>query len=58
MKRIFFVCGFVALFLTTPVWAGGDAAAGKLLATCWLSRQDGNSAIPSFPKLAGLGENI
>jgi cytochrome c553 len=58
MKRIFFVYGLVALFLTTPVWAGGDAAAGKLkTASCaGCHSQDGNSAIPSFPKLAGLGE--
>ena len=58
MKRIFFVCGLIALFLTTPVWAGGDAAAGKLkTASCaGCHGQDGNSAIASFPKLAGLGE--
>jgi cytochrome c553 len=58
MKRIFFVYGFIALFLNTPVWAGGDAAAGKLkTASCaGCHGQDGNSAIASFPKLAGLGE--
>ena len=58
MKRIFFVYGLIALFLTTPVWAGGDAAVGKLkTASCaGCHGQDGNSAIASFPKLAGLGE--
>jgi cytochrome c553 len=58
MKRIFFVYGLIALFLNTPVWAGGDAAAGKLkTASCaGCHGQDGNSAIASFPKLAGLGE--
>ena len=58
MKRIFFVCGLIALFLTTPVWAGGDAAAGKLkTASCaGCHAEDGNSAIASFPKIAGLGE--
>jgi cytochrome c553 len=58
MKRIFFVYGLIAMFLTTPAWAGGDAAAGKLkTASCaGCHGQDGNSAIASFPKLAGLGE--
>jgi cytochrome c553 len=58
MKRIFFVYGLIALFLTTPVWASGDAAAGKLkTASCaGCHGQEGNSAIASFPKLAGLGE--
>ena len=58
MKRIFFVYGLIAMFLTTPAWAGGDAAAGKLkTASCaGCHGQDGNSAIVSFPKLAGLGE--
>ena len=58
MKRIFFVYGLIALFLNTPVWAGGDAAAGKLkTASCaGCHAEDGNSAIASFPKIAGLGE--
>jgi len=58
MKRIFFVYGLIALCVTAPVWAGGDAAAGKLkTASCaGCHGQDGNSAIASFPKLAGLGE--
>ena len=58
MKRIFFIYGLIAMFLTTPAWAGGDAAAGKLkTASCaGCHGQDGNSAIASFPKLAGLGE--
>lgn len=58
MKRIFFVYGLIALFLNTPVWAGGDVAAGKLkTASCaGCHAEDGNSAIASFPKIAGLGE--
>jgi cytochrome c553 len=58
MKKIFFIYGFVALFLTTAVWAGGDADAGKQkTASCaGCHGQDGNSMIPSFPKLSGLGE--
>ena len=58
MKRIFFVYGLIALFLNTPVWAGGDAAAGKLkTASCaGCHAEDGNSAIASFPKISGLGE--
>jgi cytochrome c553 len=58
MKRIFFVYGLLSMFLTAPVWAAGDAEAGKLkTASCaGCHGQDGNSAIPSFPKLAGLGE--
>ena len=58
MKRIFFVYGLIALFFSAPVWAGGDAAAGKLkTASCaGCHGQDGNSAIASFPKIAGLGE--
>jgi cytochrome c553 len=58
MKRIFFVYGFIALFLTTAVWADGDADAGKQkTASCaGCHGQDGNSMIPAFPKLSGLGE--
>lgn len=58
MKRIFFVYGFIALFLTTAVWAEGDADAGKQkTASCaGCHGQDGNSMIPAFPKLSGLGE--
>ena len=58
MKRIFFVYGLLSMFLIAPVWAAGDAQAGKLkTASCaGCHGQDGNSAIPSFPKLAGLGE--
>lgn len=58
MKIIFFIYGLTAIFLTTPAWAGGDAGAGKLkTASCaGCHGQDGNSAIASFPKLAGLGE--
>ena len=58
MKRIFFVYGLLSMFLIAPVWAAGDVQAGKLkTASCaGCHGQDGNSAIPSFPKLAGLGE--
>jgi cytochrome c553 len=58
MKRIFFVYGFIALFLTSAVWADGDADAGKQkTASCaGCHGQDGNSMIPAFPKLSGLGE--
>ena len=58
MKRIFFVYGLIAMFITMPSLASGDAAAGKLkTASCaGCHGQDGNSAIASFPKLAGLGE--
>ena len=58
MMRIFFVYGVIALFLTTTVWADGDADAGKQkTASCaGCHGQDGNSMIPAFPKLSGLGE--
>lgn len=58
MKRIFFVFGLIALFLTTPVLAAGDAAAGKLktVSCAGCHGEDGNSAIAAFPKLSGLGE--
>ena len=47
-----------AVCLATPVWSAGDAAAGKQkAATCAACHGvDGNSAAPTFPKLAGLGE--
>ena len=32
MKRIFFIYGLLALFLTAPAWAGGDAAADVVFA--------------------------
>jgi len=58
MKRIFFVYGLISLFLTTSAWAGGDAQAGesKTASCVGCHGPDGNSAIASFPKLAGIGE--
>ena len=58
MKRIFFIYGLLAVFFAAPVWAEGDAAAGKpKTASCVACHgEDGNSAIPAFPTLAGLGE--
>lgn len=59
MKRniLSIVCLFSILFVSN-VLAAGDAAAGKskvmICAGCHGS--DGNSMVPSFPKLAGLGE--
>ena len=53
--------GFIAALacLAMPVWAAGDAAAGKeKSATCVACHgADGNSPAPTFPKLADLGEN-
>ncbi|RMF16211.1 MAG: cytochrome c4 [Gammaproteobacteria bacterium] len=48
----------VALSLVSVAWAGGDAAAGQAkAAVCGgCHGMDGNSAVPNFPKLAGLGE--
>lgn len=49
---------FAAQAATAAVAPRGDASAGKekavICAAC--HGQDGNSAVPSFPKLAGLGE--
>lgn len=45
--------------LVQSAYAGGDAAKGeKLVAICAACHgADGNSPLPTFPKLAGLGEN-
>lgn len=59
MKKSFLsiLCILVSL-VTTQVLASGDAAAGKVkVAMCaGCHGADGNSMVPSFPKLAGLGE--
>ncbi len=58
MKRIFFAYSLLAVFFAAPVWAEGDAVAGKpKTASCVACHgKDGNSAIAAFPTLAGLGE--
>ena len=59
MKRSFLniIC-LLAVFSANQALAAGDAAAGEskvgMCAACHGS--DGNSMVPSFPKLAGLGE--
>jgi cytochrome c553 len=59
MKRIA-LTGLIAAAacLAMPAWAVGDAAAGQQKSvTCAACHgPDGNSAAPTFPKLAGLGE--
>jgi len=59
MKKSFLsiLCILVSL-VTTQVSAAGDAAAGKTKAAICAGCHgaDGNSMVPSFPKLAGLGE--
>ncbi len=46
---------FAAMAIASPVWAGGDAAAGKAKsASCAACHgADGNSAAATFPKIAG-----
>tara|TARA_B100000963_G_scaffold259510_1_gene227739 strand:+ start:161 stop:778 length:618 start_codon:yes stop_codon:yes gene_type:complete len=53
--RIFILCLFINV---QSSWAGGDAAIGKLkVESCQACHgADGNSVIPSNPKLAGQGE--
>jgi cytochrome c553 len=48
----------VSVLSVTQCWAVGDIAAGETkTATCVACHgKTGNSAVPSFPKLAGLGE--
>lgn len=55
--RILLTTAFFAL-TASAVWAGGDVAAGKkLVASCGACHgADGNSVLPSNPKLAGQGE--
>ena len=49
----------LALSLATTAWAGGNAEAAKEKAKeCAACHgADGNSAVPSFPKLAGQNED-
>jgi cytochrome c553 len=62
MKKLFLVCGLLLGAAGTAFAASttpkGDPAAGKAkAATCAACHgQNGNSMVPSFPKLAGLGE--
>jgi cytochrome c553 len=58
-KTISLVTLAVALAASTSVLAGGNADAGKAKsATCaGCHGADGNSAVPSFPKLAGQHED-
>ena len=62
MKKVLLACGLILgcsnLVLAADAGPKGDAAAGKdKAATCVACHgADGNSAAPSFPKLAGQGE--
>ena len=62
MKKVAILLGLLMGWAQTGVTAGagpkGDAAAGEAkVATCSACHgADGNSAAPTFPKLAGLGE--
>lgn len=49
----------VSVAMSSAVWAGGDAAAGKeKSAACAACHgPDGNSVAPDFPKLAGQNED-
>lgn len=57
MRRIV-LAGAILLGMSSWVFAAGDAAAGKTkAAACGACHgADGNSAAPTFPKLAGQGE--
>jgi cytochrome c553 len=59
MKKVIILCGLlIGSLQTVYAVAAGDAAAGKdLVVACSACHgADGNSAVPAFPKLAGLGE--
>ena len=62
MKKLLLACGLAASAVQFAYAANtmpeGDVAAGEAqAATCAACHgQDGNSMVPSFPKLAGLGE--
>ena len=49
---------FLTVLMTGNVYAAGDAAAGKTkaMACGGCHGMDGNSTVPTFPKLAGQGE--
>lgn len=59
MKRLLFVTGLLMLCAATSAFAGGDAKAGKeKAATCQACHgMDGNSIVPTYPKLAGQYES-
>ncbi len=56
--RLFYAFIFCFVVIVQSAWAGGDAAQGKLkVDSCQACHgADGNSLIPSNPKLAGQGE--
>lgn len=58
MKKIIVLSLFVLSSVSGAVLAAGDAAAGKdkALACGGCHGMDGNSMVPTFPKLAGQGE--
>ena len=55
MKKTLFILAAVALGASLPVQAKGNYEAGKAKSTTCAAchGEDGNSAVPSFPKLAG-----
>jgi cytochrome c553 len=55
MKKTLFILATAALGFSLPVHASGNAEAGKAKSTTCAACHgaDGNSAVPSFPKLAG-----
>ena len=55
MKKTLFVLATAALICSLPVHAAGNAEAGKAKSTTCAACHgvDGNSTVPSFPKLAG-----
>jgi cytochrome c553 len=55
MKKTMFILAAVSLGFALPVYAKGDAEAGKAKSTTCAACHgaDGVSTIPSFPKLAG-----
>ena len=60
MTRRMLLClsATLAIGFAAPLWAGGDAAAGKAKTTACAACHgaQGASAAPNFPNLAGLGE--
>ena len=58
MKNILLIASLVSFAFAGSAFAAGDAASGKeKSATCaGCHGMDGNSAAPTFPKIAGQGE--
>jgi cytochrome c553 len=58
-KWLVFTAVFSLISSVSPVWAGGDATAGKekSAACAGCHGMDGNSANPEWPKLAGQGDH-